>query len=572
MSTKRIEVPGMGIVEFPADMSDDAIAEAIRRNMPSQQRPTVRQAVLASPIGGVARGLKDVVDTGALGLATLADKVTGGNEAQRVRAMNQAGRDEFKAATESLASPGTVLPAIARFGGNLAATAPAVNAIGATVATVAPRVGAAISSGGMTTGAAPAATKAARAADMGIRVAGGAAGGGVAAGLVNPDDAGTGAAIGAAMPVAVQALGRAGQAVGRAIGPNINNPELARKAVTEYQIPLGPADMSASRGTKALRSVLNDAPFVGGIGERQQQAVQAGFNRAVGRTFGAEADSLSPEVLDSAKKRMGAEFDRIWNQNSVTVDVKMAEELAALRAEVDKLPQGEGARLRSWLEDVASKAVDDGAGNYTIPGDVANRLQSRLRQEADKAQGFLKDALSGLRRTVIGGFNRSVSPEDAAALSKNMGQYKAFKTVEPLLQSAEAGVAGRAVGDVPAALLPQAVRQSYRGNIAQSPFNDLSQIGSQYVADRVARTGGSTRAMIQNSALGGALTFGALTEPLTLAAIPTSAAMQKALGSPALANALLQAQQRGPQVTNALMNPEILRLIGRGAPIAGSDR
>lgn len=571
MSTQRIEVPGMGIVEFPADMSDEAIAAAIKRSMPPQ-RPTVRQALLASPVGGVARGLKDIVDTGALGLATLADKVTGGNEAQRVRAMNQAGRDEFKAATESLASPGSFLPALARFSGNVAGTAPAVNALGAAVAPMLPRLGAAITSGGMTTGAAPAATSAARAADMGIRVAGGAAGGGVAAGLVNPEDAGTGAAIGAAMPGAVQVLGRAGQAVGRAVGPNINNPDLARRAVQEYQIPLGPADMSASRATKALRSVLNDAPLVGGIGERQGQAVQAGFNRAVGRTFGAEADSLTPEVLDGAKQRMGAEFDRIWNQNRITVDLKMAEELAALRAEVDKLPQGESARLRSWLEDVASKVVEDGTGNFTIPGDVANRLQSRLRQESEKAQGFLKDALAGLRRTVIGGFNRSVSPEDAAALSKNMGQYKAFKTVEPLLQSAEAGVAGRVAGDVPAALLPQAVRQSYRGNIAQSPFADLTQIGSQFVADRVARTGGSTRAMIQNSALGGALTFGALTEPMTLAAIPTSAAIQKALGSPTVANALLRAQQNSPQLTNALMDPEVLRLIGRAAPIAGSDR
>lgn len=408
---------------------------------------------------------------------------------------------------------------------------------------------------------------------LAARTVGGAVTGGASAALANPDDVGAGTAVGAALPGVVQAAGAAGRAVGKALSPNINNPELARKAVEQYGIPLGAADISASRGTKALRSVLNDAPLVGGIGERQGQRVQEGFNRAVGRTFGADAPSLTPEVVDAAKKRMGAEFDRIWGQNRLTIDVDMAMGLKALQDEVTKLPQGDAARLDSWLREVAGKAVDDGAGNMVIPGDVANRLQSKLRTDADKAQGFLKDSLLTLRRTLLDAFNRGVSPEDAAALATNRGQYKAFKTVEPLLQSAEAGVAGRAAGDIPAGLLPQAVRQSYRSGIAQSPFADLTQIGSQYLADRVARTGGGPRAMIQNSALGGAVTLGAFAEPMTLAAIPSSAAIQQVLGSPKVAQALLRANATGaPRAAVAaqevLANPALAGLFYRGAPLA----
>jgi hypothetical protein len=520
-----------------------------------------REVMSSLPVATV-RGLKDIVDTGA----EFVSRLGGRDEQARVRAMNEAGKAEFAQATE-----GRIAPQIARIGGNVLGTLPAVSGIGSLVSMAAPRLGAAISSGGMTTGAAPTGALA-RLGDMGIRVAGGAAGGGVAAGMVNPEDAGTGAAIGAVAPPALVALGRAGQAVGSAVRPNINRPDLARRAIEDYGIPLGPANISGSNATRALRSVLNDAPFVGGIGERQGQAVQAGFNRAVGGTFGAQADSLTPEVLDAAKKRMGGEFDRIWNNNRITVDVDMAQQLAALRDEAAKLPQGEGARLMSWLEDVASKTVEDGAGNFTIPGDVANRLQSKLRQEAAKATGFLKDDLTELRRTLVGAFNRSVAPEDAQALSRNMGQYKAFKTVEPLLQGAEAGVAGRTVGDVPAGLLPQAVRQSYRGGIAGSPFEDLTQIGSQYVADRVARTGGSTRAMIQNSALGGALTLGAYANPLTLAAIPAAAGLQRGLGSNELARLLLALQSSDPAVVRALQSPEVQRLVLRSAPLAGTDR
>lgn len=405
-----------------------------------------------------------------------------------------------------------------------------------------------------------------------LRAIGGATTGGASAALVDPESAATGAAVGAALPSVVRAAGAVGRAIGGAVRPNINNPELARKAL-DAGIPVGPADVSGNRGVRALRSFLNDVPVIGGIGERQGQALQQGFNRAVGRTFGAEAESLTPEVLDAARKRMGAEFDRLWSRNALQFDGDLFGQLQTLRANAGKLPQGEGARLAGWLDDIESKMVAGPNGELYMPGEVANRMQSKLREQASKATGFLKEDLQALRGAVLGAFKRSVSPEDAAALSQNMGQYKAFKTVEPLLNSAEAGVAGRAAGDVPAALLPNAVRQSYGSRIAESPFADLSQIGSQYVADRVARTGGGPRAMIQNSAVGTALTAGAFTNPLaTLAAAGGATGAQKLLGSPQL-TALLLNQSRSPNALQALLANEQLRQLGyRAAPVLVADQ
>jgi hypothetical protein len=219
MSTKRIEVPGMGIVEFPADMSDDQIAAAIKRNMAGKPETgytarNLRDFVLTSPLGAVARGVKDVMDTGT----EFAARLGGPKEVARVRAMNKAGKDEFEAASESPVAPPRLLSAVARIGGNVLATAPAVTALGGAVATVLPRLGQAIRTGGMSTGAAPVGAVA-RAGDMGLRMGGGAIGGGLAAGMVNPDDAGTGAAIGAALPPALMGLGTAGRAVGQAFQP-----------------------------------------------------------------------------------------------------------------------------------------------------------------------------------------------------------------------------------------------------------------------------------------------------------------------------------------------------------------
>lgn len=70
----------------------------------------------------------------------------------------------------------------------------------------------ALQSGGMSTGAAlrPA-------ADLAVRTAGGAANGALSAGLVNPEDAGTGAAIGGMLPGALGAAGKIGSAIGSGI-------------------------------------------------------------------------------------------------------------------------------------------------------------------------------------------------------------------------------------------------------------------------------------------------------------------------------------------------------------------
>lgn len=375
---------------------------------------------------------------------------------------------------------------------------------------------------------------------MAARVVGGAITGGASAGLVDPNQAGTGAMWGGALPVGVKVAGAVGSKVGDAFRPSAVNAPLADKAINQYKIPLSVADVSNNALVKGARSALDDIPLIGSRGKAQKEAVQAAFNREIGKTFGETADSLTPQVLDSARSRMGAEFDRIWNRNVLQFDGDLFTQLQSLKANAAKLPQGEQGRLTSWLDDFENKFVADASGNLYMPGDVANRFQSTLRREAEKASGFLKDDLTNLRQSVVKAFNRSVSPQDAAALSKNMGQYKAFKTVEPLLQSAEAGVAGRAVGDVPAALVPQAVRKSYGNNIANSPFADLSQIGSQYVADRVARTGGSARAMFQNSALGSGLALGAWQNPLVpLTAIPAAYGLQGLLSSPAVARGML---------------------------------
>lgn len=513
--------------------------------------------------GGFAQGVGNALagavrGAGSIG-ATLLAPIDIASDALAGRGLslesNRQRRDAMDAAlTEMGAQPDSWMYKGGKLAGEIAGTAgmggALANVAGRGVAAVAPQMVtraqpliSAIQSGGMS----------APGAGLLTRTVGGALTGGATAGLVNPDDALSGTIAGGALPGVAKGLGAVGSAIGRQLRPQGDAAQLAQRAI-DMGAPLGIADIAEGKFTKAVRSVLNDAPLTGGIGAAQNDAKQKWFNRAVGEVFDAADEKLTPQVMDAAKKKMGGEFDRIWGGNVLKVDEKLLESFSKTQANASMLPKAERTRIMSMLDDIQSQVVQGADGSMVIPGDVANRYQSAIRKASESATGFLKNDLINLRQDMITAFNRSVSPEDAAALALNQSKYKAFKTVEPLLNKGELGVAGREAGDVPAGLLPGAVLQSYRNNPAGSPLGELSKIGSKYLVDRTPQTGGSARAMIQNSAIGGALGAGMFTNPLlALPVVPAAMGLNQALGSPMLARSLLSAQspQLGGLLTSA---------------------
>lgn len=400
-------------------------------------------------------------------------------------------------------------------------------------------------------------TAGAQGGNIATRSIGSAINGAATAGMINPDDAQSGAMIGLATPGVLGLVGKAGSAAADLVRPNAKVNPLAVKAVDEYGIPLSIGDVTDSKLIKSTRSFLNDLPIIGRSGDALKEAQTKAFNKAVGGTFGSAEESLTPQVIDQAKKRLGGEFDRIWNNNALTVDSQMFQKVNDLDTLAQKLPKAEGQSLRAEIQDLLSKVQQDNAGNLIVPGETANKFQSYLRRRAEGSSG-LKNELNDLRQTIIGAFNRSVAPQDAAALTLNRTQYKALKTVEPLLNSAEVGVAGRQAGDVPMALLPNAVNRSY-SNPAGTPLADLSAIGSRFLMDRTPQTGGSARAMVQNGALGTMFGLGGMSHPVMAAGgLLGMGAANKALNSPLLARTMMR-----PMPT---VNPGLLY---QAAPLLG---
>ena len=335
--------------------------------------------------------------------------------------------------------------------------------------------------------------------------------------------------------------------------------ELAAKAVNQYGIPLTVADISASKPIKAVKSILDSLPVTGSIGAAQNEARQAGFNRAVSKTIGADAEKLTPDVLAQAKTDIGGKLNQIWNNNSLTVDGQFIQDLQKVGQRASSLNPEQQAMVNKQIQNLLSKIDQNG----NIPGNFTNNWQSELRLLAEGDKGLAQSVLSDLRKSALSAFNRSVTGGDAKALGQARTQYGALKTLEPLMNKAEAGVAGRVSGDVPAALLPQAVAQQYGTRVASSPFADLAPIAGRFMVDRTPQTGGSLRALMQNGALAGAAGAGAMYSPMatlgtTLGTIGAGSLAQVGLG-PTVARAMLQQKAaRGlldaPQFSKALQD------------------
>lgn len=118
---QQIEVPGMGIVEFPDGMSDGDIAAAIQRSVQPQapSEPTVRQKVQASLPGRTVQGMRDPIDAVAQMLPHALEKVTSvggfapnpvsqffGDEAKRVDQINAQNEKEYQASRQATGQEG----------------------------------------------------------------------------------------------------------------------------------------------------------------------------------------------------------------------------------------------------------------------------------------------------------------------------------------------------------------------------------------------------------------------------------------------------------------------------------
>ena len=384
---QRIDVPGMGVVEFPDGMSDAQISAAITANMPKPQTETGAQTLAKQTSGPEAfmvsaghatdRILNGLTQAylGARGedraLGGLAKNVEAGNEAFAPLAQERPFSTAFGGALPSMAVPG----AGAGYGGAaLAGALPELLSYG---------------SGGE------------RLMRGGVGAAGGMAGraiGGLLSSFLKPAGAGTTVskeAMGAAERVGYKPM--AGQAT--------QNPALLN--VENY--------LARTPGSSGTMQAINHGN------------VEA-INRAAAASVGQRGSEVGPSLLGAAENTIGQEFQRL---QSVTAP-KLGNDFADALLKIETQNAARGPFRDPQIDGLLNKGLDLAAqGN--LSGKAYKEIRSELSGQASKAfssgDSTLGQALKGIRSALDASAEQSLSAEDQAAWRLAREQWGNWKTL-----------------------------------------------------------------------------------------------------------------------------------------------
>lgn len=541
-----VQLPdGTVISGVPDGMSKADLTAKLKANgydVSKLEAPSVMGAV-KQQAGNIAAGL--VRGAGSIG-ATLLAPVDMAKDALNGKGLSLESNRQRRADMDSaLGTMGADTSSIAYAGGKLAgeiagtagAGGAAANVIGRLApgaAAAAPNVLNAIRTAGMSGG------------NIGARTVGGTVTGGLSAFMVNPEDAGTGALVGGALPGATKLAGMAGQVIGAGARKMLPAaaPEVA--ALADRAAALGidvPADRIVnSKPLNALAATLNYVPFSGRAGTEQKMV--DGLNRALSRTFGQNSENVT-QALRSASADLGGQFDTVLQANTV----KLTPAFRASLAEAENQATNElGPEAASIIHKQIAQLQTKGAA-----GEIDGRAAYNIKKALDRIGGGNSDAAfyaRDLKKRLMEALNESLGPQEAASFATLRKQYGNMLALENLAQNgAEGGVS--------------AARLANMKNIGNPDLQELADIAAQFMRTRESPHGALQRLVIGGAATGaGGLPY-----------LPAAAAAGRG------ANALLNSNTarnyvtgRGGNALAGLLDPEAVQFGYRAAPVLAGGR
>lgn len=377
----------------------------------------------------------------------------------------------------------------------------------------------------------------------------------------------SGAELGAIAGPVAGILGTGARAVGNALtGYSANAaPEvaqLAKLARDTYGIPINGPQLSGNSLVRIANDQSTKLPFSGAAGavEAQQQAWQ----KAVANTFGENATHITPDVMNSAARRIGGVFNDVARRTNVTFDAPVLSDLGRIEQEAAAAPLGSGGTqaIHAQIDNIMDAAA---RGNGTITGKDYQQLiraGSPLQRAQQAADPNVRYYANQVRDALDGAFQRSAAPEDQAALKQARGQYRNMKTIEDLVEKSPDGNLS------PALLMGQVRSASSRfdpstGGMAYTgggPLGDLARIGQQFLKPQ-ANSGTADRILI-NSLLGGGGAAATMANPFAAAAVPAGLVANR------LGGAYLRSGGYANRVINSSLNPNTNPLTKRLIPLA----
>lgn len=467
MADKIIDVPGVGPLAFPEDMSDEEIRAVLNRKFgpASREAPTVTDQILNSPIGGALRGLRDLPDAGAQlltrGVESLANTVAPGTsladwargERERVEAINRSAEIDYQQNWRK----GQMGDSIdtGRIGGNIIASLPAAAAApiraGMTMGQVAGR--------GTVQGMAAApltqpvyntdaqdflSQKAQQTALGGGFGAGGAVAGNALGTLIQG-----GRRAGGAVPtgnqtatastnVNINPTARAtggGSVIGQ-VGPDPTSTlTTAQRRLLERGRELGfrntPGQASGSRALQQMEARLESNPLTSGPFNTIRDNNQRVLNRAVAGSIGEASDVVDDAVLGTAVTRLEGIFESVADRvPKAVIGDDIVAGLGAIEREAADILEKPllDNKLVAKAFDIAAKGQATGAELRSLSSKLGKA--AKYNMTSPNGDRMLGESLFGVKDMVDEIVAQNIT-DDAAreAFNAARGQYRNLMTL-----------------------------------------------------------------------------------------------------------------------------------------------
>lgn len=301
------------------------------------------------------------------------------------------------------------------------------------------------------------------------------------------------AAVGGGLGVAGQGIASGAQVVAKRAADSLS--PVVRQSIESARaagIPLNVAQVTNSAPVRAAQAATKYLPFSGASRAAQRQ--QEAFNRAVGRSFGADATKLTEDVMRGARQRLSKTFNDIYENAEIELTPDVMRNMAAIEREAfSGMVEAEAKVVRSQLDRVIEEA-----SNGVLSGRKYQALRTALQKvEGGQNQGIGR-MVKAIRTELDDAAAQSVSPANAARLAKVRSQWANLRTTEDALKQ----VAG-AAGDIrPASLFPLIRKGSTK------EMRELAKIGQNVLKESIGDSGTAQRNLWAGLLTGGAAMSG----------------------------------------------------------------
>lgn len=318
---------------------------------------------------------------------------------------------------------GAGIAGTAGVGGLLAKGAMAAGGAIPAIAPYMPKVAAALQSGGFRTtpanfvGPSMAPTFAGKAADMALRTAAGGAVGGASAGLIDPETAGDGMMLGAALPGAVKVAGMTGRGIKNAAGTIAQN--LLGLSTGTGANAIDVAYKAGKAGDTAfIRNMRGDVPLTDVLDEAKAALSNMRVNRGNEYRQGMAGVSADKTVLDLNPitdavdniRKMGSYKGQVINKNAAGTVEEIADQVqqwAKLDPADFHTPEGLDA-LKKAVGDIRD-AAQFGTPARKAADAVYNTIKDQITRQAPTYAKTMKqysdasDLITEIEKSLVGG-------------------------------------------------------------------------------------------------------------------------------------------------------------------------